>query len=205
MEPARQQLRERGGPHRQGDEQCERSEERVDGDRAREVGTRQDSEENREQGELTEHQHRRDSEKTGCRAPGEPREHDDVVDAGAEEHQQDADEQSAVVRDEPRETEHEDRDEDEVQDQDRDEEAHIAERPADLGERHGEERREQQEDQRGGDERLERARASRNGEPDRTADEHPREVQRDLPAVRPRDHLFEPTARQPPRRAGASA
>lgn len=70
---------------------------------------------------------------------GQTAEDDDVVDARCQQHQQNTEQNSLIIGDESRESEHDDRNEDEVHAEQGDEESAVFQGLSDRGERHREE------------------------------------------------------------------
>ena len=191
-EPQRGELGERRGGERKHDEQQERLGEGRRLDRGGRFGPGEKPEEHGQEQHLAEHEQGRRREQAVLRPAGESREHDHVVDAGRQQHEQHADQQRPIVRDESAQPEHHEWHDDEVHHEDRAEEAVIAQRCGDAPERHTEEGRVQQYTEHRQDERTQCGAARRRQDPHEGAERDRREVQRHLMPLRPgRDPLHD--------------
>lgn len=146
----RGELGQRGGGEREGDEQQERLDERLQVDGLDEGRADHGPQVDREQEHLGEHQQRGGREKSVSRTAGEAGEHDHVVHARGQQNEEHPDQQYLVGGDDPRQHEDHDRDEDEVDDERGGQEPPVAERLPDPRERHTEERRIPQDPEHGG-------------------------------------------------------
>lgn len=150
------ELGEAGCGQRHDDEQHERLGERGEIDALHELRSDEQPQLQRKQQHLRDHEQRCGREQPVLRAAGDARERDHVVDARRQQHEEHADQQHPVVRDDPGERPDDDRHDDEVQDQDGREEAPVAQRLPHARERHAEERRVQQDTERRSDGELRR-------------------------------------------------
>ena len=151
------------------------------------LGPGQQSQQHRQQDDLDEHEQRGGGQQPGPCSAGQPREHEDVVDAGGQHHEQHAHEEGLIVGDQARQRPDDQRDENEVQEQDGREEADVAQRGGQLDERDAQEGRVEEEGQDGGECGLGGAGDGGDQEPRGTADGQRREVERHLVALTPRD------------------